>query len=66
MAQEQYRGYGLWGHAVPEAGRYVASGTVTRDDVLVQTSGRLDVFWTEDEARTAGIEWARAWVDGNS
>jgi hypothetical protein len=63
MSPEPYKGYVIWGHAVPEGGRFIANGTVTRGQALVEASGKLGLFWTDDEARAAGMEWARAWVD---
>jgi hypothetical protein len=59
----------LWGHAIlqqreilhPE--RYAASGTITKDNKVVEASGVLGEFETEEEAELAGIQWARAWVD---
>ena len=46
--------------------RYAASGTITQNNKLVEASGVLGVFDTEDEARVAGLEWARAWIDNHS
>jgi hypothetical protein len=56
MQSEKHKGYILWGHAVllqedvlqPE--RYAASGTIARDSKVVETSGVLDDFETEEEA----------------
>jgi hypothetical protein len=72
MEAESYQGYQIWGHAIlqqdeilqPE--RYAASGTITRNNKLVEASGVLGVFDTEEEARLAGLEWARAWIDSHS
>jgi len=72
MEAETYNGYQIWGHAIlqqdeilqPE--RYAASGTITQHNKLVEASGVLGVFDTEDEARLAGLEWARAWIDSHS
>jgi len=69
MRSEQHRGFMLWGHAIlqqreilhPE--RYAASGTITKDNKVVEASGVLGEFETEEEAELAGIQWARAWVD---
>ncbi|MDN7799347.1 hypothetical protein [Burkholderia vietnamiensis] len=69
MQQATYKGYVLWGHAIeqqeevlaPE--RYAASGTITRERKLIEASGVLGVFDTEEEAQDAGLSWARAWVD---
>ncbi len=71
MEAETYDGYQIWGHAIlqqdeilqPE--RYAASGTITQHNKLVEASGVLGVFDTEDEARLAGLEWARAWIDSH-
>ncbi|SFT82876.1 hypothetical protein SAMN05192563_1004228 [Paraburkholderia aspalathi] len=59
----------LWGHAIlqqkdilhPE--RYAASGTITKDNKVIEASGVLGEFDTGEEAELAGIQWARAWVD---
>ncbi|AOI79862.1 MULTISPECIES: hypothetical protein [Burkholderia] len=72
MEAQTYRGYQIWGHAIlqqeeimqPE--RFAASGTITQNNRLVEASGVLGVFDTEDEARDAGLEWARAWIDNHS
>jgi hypothetical protein len=71
MEQERYKGYVLWGHAIaqqeellaPE--RYAGSGTITLDLKLVEASGILGTFDTEQEAQDAGLSWARAWVDSH-
>ncbi|EIN00416.1 hypothetical protein WQE_15336 [Paraburkholderia hospita] len=69
MRRETYRGYAVWGHAIAqqedllEPERYAASGTITRETRLVEASGILGVFDTEQEAQEAGLSWARAWVD---
>jgi hypothetical protein len=71
MEAETYQGYQIWGHAIlqqeeilqPE--RYAASGTITRSNKLIEASSVLGVFDTEDEARQAGLDWARAWVDSH-
>jgi len=72
MEAETYNGYQIWGHAIlqqdeilqPE--RYAASGTITQHNKLVEASGVLGVFDSEDDARLAGLEWARAWIDNHS
>ena len=69
MRSEQHKGFMLWGHAIlqqseilhPE--RYAASGTITKDNKVVEASGVLGEFGTQDEAELAGLRWARAWVD---
>lgn len=71
MESQSYQGYNIWGHAIlqqedilqPE--RYAASGTITRHNKLVEASGILDYFDTEEQARLAGLDWARAWVDSH-
>ena len=71
MQTELYKGYAVWGHAIAqqekllERERYAASGTITRDNKLVEASGVLDVFDSEQEAQDAGLSWARAWVDSH-
>jgi hypothetical protein len=69
MQTEKYRGYMLWGHVIRQqedilqAERYAAGGTVTRDNRFVEASGVLGIFDTNEEAKVAGLGWARAWVD---
>ncbi|GAB7535985.1 hypothetical protein AB4851_08095 [Burkholderia sp. 22PA0099] len=71
MEAESYQGYQIWGHAIlqqeeiMQPDRYAASGTITRNNRLVEASSVLGVFDTEDEARHAGLDWARAWVDSH-
>ncbi|MBN3728800.1 hypothetical protein [Burkholderia sp. Ac-20379] len=71
MEAESYKGYQIWGHAIlqqeeiMQPDRYAASGTITRNNRLVEASSVLGVFDTEDEARFAGLDWARAWVDSH-
>ncbi|TDN59118.1 hypothetical protein [Paraburkholderia sp. BL10I2N1] len=70
MRSEKHKGYMLWGHAIlnqqeiPQTERYAASGTITKDNRIVEASGVLGGFETEEEAERAGIGWALAWVDG--
>jgi hypothetical protein len=72
MEVENYRGYRIWGHAIvqqedilqPE--RYAASGTITQNNRLVEASGVLGAFDTEQEAQLVGLSWARAWVDNHA
>lgn len=72
MQSERYRGYVLWGHAILQqedilqAERYAASGTITRDTKVIEASGVLGAFGTEEEAESAGLAWARAWVDSHA
>jgi hypothetical protein len=71
MESESYKGYKAWGHAImqqvdilqPE--RYAASGTITQNNKLVETSGVLGYFDTADEALQTGLAWARAWIDSH-
>ncbi|AJZ63560.1 hypothetical protein OI25_5561 [Paraburkholderia fungorum] len=71
MESEIYKGYSVWGHAIlqqegilqPE--RYAASGTITLGGKLIEASGILGYFDTEEEAQLAGRDWARAWVDAH-
>lgn len=53
----------IWGHAIVQDNGYAASGTITRGSKMVEGSGVLGRFQTEEEARLAGLDWARAWVD---
>lgn len=66
MDAEVYKGYSHWGHAIRQSHEYAASGTVTRNNKLVETSGVLGDFESEDEAQLAGLDWCRAWVDNHS
>jgi hypothetical protein len=71
MQQESYVGYAIWGHAIAqqedllERERFAASGTITRNNKVIQASGILGVFASEQEAEDAGLSWARAWVDNH-
>jgi hypothetical protein len=71
MQSEKYKGYVLWGHAILQqkdilqVEKYAASGTITRDNRVIEASGVLDDFATEEEAETMGLAWARAWVDNH-
>ena len=66
-----YKGYLIFGHVIlqqedilsPE--RYAGSGTIIRDTTIVEASGVLGVFDTEETAQLAGLDWARAWVDNH-
>ncbi|MFL9936015.1 hypothetical protein P0D88_44895 [Paraburkholderia sp. RL18-103-BIB-C] len=70
MESQSYHGYSVW-HAIrqqedillPEC--YAASGTITKGGKLIEASGVLDYFESEDEAQHAGLDWARAWVDAH-
>jgi len=44
MDAELYRGYSIWGHAIRQGDGYAASGTITRNNKLVETSGVLGQF----------------------
>lgn len=63
MDAETYKGYSIWGHAIRQGHEYAASGTITRNNKLVETSGVLGSFETEEEAEVVGLSWSRAWVD---
>ncbi|MBH9670889.1 hypothetical protein ACWEQ8_44425 [Streptomyces noursei] len=65
MDAELYRGYSIWGHAIRQGDGFAASGTITRNNKLVETSGVLGSFETENEAELAGLRWCRAWVDSH-
>jgi hypothetical protein len=71
MNQETYKGYLIWGHAIAQQSDiltpelYAASGTITAGTRLVEASGVLGTFETEQQATDAGIAWARAWVDSH-
>ncbi|MPW22972.1 hypothetical protein GCT13_40860 [Paraburkholderia sp. CNPSo 3157] len=71
MQTEKYRGYTLWGHAILQqedilqVERFAASGTIMRDTKVVEASGVLGTFESEEDAETSGIAWARAWVDNH-
>jgi hypothetical protein len=65
MDAEVYRGYSLWGHAIRQGHEFAASGTITQNNTLVETSGVLGSFETENEAQLVGFNWCRAWVDGH-
>lgn len=72
MKSEQYRSYTLWGHAIlseheetTARERYAAGGTITKEGKIVEASGVLGNFDTEDEAELAGLLWGRAWVDSH-
>src|SRR5258705_13608155 len=66
VQSETYRGYSVWGHAIPQQEdvllpeRYAASGTITRNNKVVEASGVLGVFDSEQEAQLAGLDWACA------
>ncbi|HEX7931851.1 MAG TPA: hypothetical protein VF573_02070 [Paraburkholderia sp.] len=71
MEAGSYKGYRIFGHAIlqqedilsPE--RYAGSGTITRDTKMVEASGILGIFDSEEDAQRAGLGWARAWVDNH-
>jgi hypothetical protein len=66
MQSKFYKGYTIWGHAIPQENGYAASGTITRESKVVEASGVLAHCTTEDEAETVGLDWALAWVDTHS
>jgi hypothetical protein len=71
MEQERYKGYLIWGHAIPQQSdilapeQYAGSGTITAGSKVVEASGVLGIFEREQQASAAGIAWARAWVDSH-
>ena len=65
MNAELYNGYSIWGPAILLGLGYAASGTITRSHKLVETSGVLGSFGTEDEAELIGLNWCRAWVNSH-
>jgi hypothetical protein len=65
MEAEVYKGFSIYGHSIEQDDGYAASGTVLRDERVVQSSGILALFQTEEEALTAGLAWAREWIDGH-
>ncbi|MGX7002299.1 hypothetical protein [Caballeronia sp. KNU42] len=71
MESECYRGYSIWGHAILQLDdilqleRYAGSGTITRSNKLIEGSGILGHFDSEEAAQDAGLDWARAWVDSH-
>jgi hypothetical protein len=38
MDAEAYKGYSIWGHAIRQGHEYAASGTITRNNKLIETS----------------------------
>jgi hypothetical protein len=66
MQARYYRGYSVWGHAIRQQDGYAASGTITSGTKVVEASGILAHFNTEEEAELVGLEWAEAWVDSHS
>ena len=65
MDTEVYKGYSIWGHAIRQGHEFAASGTVTRNSKLIETSGVLGHFESDDEAQVVGLNWCRAWVDSH-
>jgi hypothetical protein len=61
MESESYRDYNMWGHAIlqqkdilqPE--RYAGSGTITKSGKLIEASGVLGHFDSEEDAQHAGL-----------
>jgi hypothetical protein len=72
MQSEAYRGYSVWGHAIPQQEevmlpeRYAASGTITQRNKVVEASGVLGLSDTQEDAESAGLEWARVWVESHA
>ncbi|MFM0239880.1 hypothetical protein [Paraburkholderia phytofirmans] len=72
MQTEKYRGYTLWGHAIlqqedtPRPARFAASGTITRETSVVEVSGIVGVFDSNELAESSsGLAWCRAWIDNH-
>ncbi|REG59328.1 hypothetical protein B0G80_2074 [Paraburkholderia sp. BL6669N2] len=71
MQSQNYHGCDVWGHAILEQEgmlqpeRYAASGTITKGGKLIEASGVLGHFESEEDAQLAGLDWARAWVDAH-
>ncbi|CDY74650.1 hypothetical protein BGLT_03592 [Caballeronia glathei] len=69
MQSENYEGYSIWDPRkqadILQLKRYAGSGTITRNNRLIEASGVLDLFDTEEEAQYAGLSWARACVDNH-
>ncbi|KXU82338.1 hypothetical protein CI15_32850 [Paraburkholderia monticola] len=71
MQTEKYRGYTLWGHSILQqddmlqSERFAGSGTIMRDSKVVEVSGVLGSFDSDEEAELAGLSWCRAWVDSH-
>ncbi|EIF31640.1 hypothetical protein BCh11DRAFT_07170 [Burkholderia sp. Ch1-1] len=71
MESETYHGYNIWGHAIQQheephrPGPYAASGTITQNNRVIEASGVLGFFDTDEGAQQAGLEWARAWIDSH-
>jgi hypothetical protein len=59
------------GHAILQqedilrAERFAGSGTIMRDTKVVEVSGVLGTFDTDEEGESAGLSWCRAWVDNH-
>ncbi|MFM0347276.1 hypothetical protein P0D96_24500 [Paraburkholderia sp. RL17-347-BIC-D] len=64
MSSEKYRSYVICGHAILQqegilqTERYVANGTITRDTKVVEATGGLCGFDTEEEAELARLSRA--------
>ncbi|WP_241023964.1 hypothetical protein [Burkholderia sp. Ac-20365] len=71
MQTERYRGYTLWGHAILQQedilqpARFASSGTVTHETSVVEVSGNVGVFDSEEQAESSGLAWCRAWLDNH-
>jgi hypothetical protein len=61
MEAESYKGYSIWGHAILQQEdilqreKYAASETITQNTKLVEASGVLGSFETEEEAQLVGL-----------
>jgi hypothetical protein len=63
MQEDVYKGHAIYGHSIGQSAGYAASGTVMRDGRVIQSSGILEIFATDEEALFAGLAWAREWID---
>ncbi|SAL18588.1 hypothetical protein AWB64_01266 [Caballeronia sordidicola] len=58
-----YKGFLLYGHSIEQQDGFAASGTVVQDGKLVQSSGVLAVYQSDEDAMDAGVRWAQEWID---
>lgn len=65
MDAELYQAYSIWRRAIRQCVGYAASGAITRNNKLVEASGVLGSFETDNEAELAGFRWCRGWVENH-
>lgn len=58
MDAELYQAYSIWRRAIRQCVGYAASGTITRNNKLVEASGVLGSFETENEADSLASDGA--------